>query len=308
MSRIYAGVLMGFAMSAFAMTSTAATWRQEVVSQTSLSIPTDGRVRIDVNDANVTVLGGASSNVEVEVRLSSDNIEAAKAAFEKTKFSAESRGNDVVIRSRRKSSSWRSGHFEMFVVVKTPTAVRLDVSTKDGDISAEKVTGDIELRTADGDVRARDISGRRVVISTKDGDVTAERVAGDVRVATSDGDMRLTNISGTKLEARTSDGDISARDITPERIDLKTGDGDAAMLKIAAVPTRARTSDGDISIVVDSAIAARVKLRGDNVRISGKAVFQGDLERRRVEGTLNQGGPLIEMSTGDGSIKLAIQD
>ena len=95
--------------------------------------------------------------------------------------------------------------------VKVPRSVRFNfekISTASGNLSAENVTGRIELNTASGDVTVSGVSGEvrassasgTVKVKEAAGNVSASSASGDVEVELTrvegDGDMRFSSASG----------------------------------------------------------------------------------------------------------------
>jgi DUF4097 and DUF4098 domain-containing protein YvlB len=95
--------------------------------------------------------------------------------------------------------------------VKVPRSVRFDfekISTASGNLSAENVTGRVEMNTASGDVTVSGVSGEirassasgTVKVKDSAGNVNASSASGDVEVELTrvegDGDMRFSSASG----------------------------------------------------------------------------------------------------------------
>ena len=53
--------------------------------------------------------------------------------------------------------------------------------TDDGDLAADGIEGDIELKTSDGDVDVGVLRGPTISLKTSDGDVTVDEIEGGVR-------------------------------------------------------------------------------------------------------------------------------
>jgi hypothetical protein len=145
-----------------------------------------------------------------------------------------------------------------------------------GDILVERVTGDAELTTATGEVRAGEIDGA-AVIKNSNGDVHIGEIGGELRVKSANGDIEIER-SHDSVTATTANGDIRVGAVERGsvsassgngRIEVGIADGTAAWLDLHTgfghvhsdldasdgpepgeerVEVRARTGFGDITI------------------------------------------------------------
>jgi DUF4097 and DUF4098 domain-containing protein YvlB len=163
----------------------------------------------------------------------------------------------------------RGGHTVVFssgasveLDVYVPRNSTLYVSSGDGRVRVEGVSGEIELRTGDGPVEVADARGR-------------------LRAVTGDGPVRVTNFEGD-AETRTGDGRI-------------TLDGRFNSLS-------ARTGDGSISLSIPEDLSVNIETDAGNVTSDGVAVEEsagdGRMRRWRVGG----GGTTLRLHTGDGQV------
>jgi hypothetical protein len=180
-----------------------------------------------------------------------------RAEFDKTHAQevVERRGQVVMF------SSGASVDLDVYV----PRQAALLLSSGDGRLSVEGVTGELELRTGDGAV---DVLGG----------------GGKVRVNTGDGGIRIENFEG-EADARTGDGRITL---------------DGRFRQLAA-----HTGDGTISLALPEGASADIEthattVSNDGVATAADAAEEGRVRRWRV-GT---GGQLYTLRTGDGLVIL----
>ena len=157
-------------------------------------------------------------------------------------------------------SSSASAEFDVYV----PRNATLFVSTGDGRLRVEGVSGELELRTGDGPI---DVTGAR----------------GRLRAETGDGRIRVEDFEGD-AEARTGDGRI-------------TLDGNFRSLA-------ARTGDGAISLSLPEGVNATVETNARSVYSDGVAVAETDAESRVRRWRVGSGGQVFTLRTGDGQIVL----
>jgi DUF4097 and DUF4098 domain-containing protein YvlB len=145
------------------------------------------------------------------------------------------------------------------------------------------------VETVNGGV---DVSGRfeRGDVGTTNGNVRVEGGTGELEVSTTNGDIRVRRFEG-RVEAGTTNGSIRLEDLT-----FKGG-------------LSAGTTNGSITLSITNAEGLNADLRAHTTNGSVSVDFPVTLKnlsqsRRRVEAKIGQGGPLIELETTNGSIKL----
>jgi hypothetical protein len=102
---------------------------------------------------------------------------------------------------------------------------KLSITTKSGDFSGLKVSGDLHLRTESGDIFLAQAAGA-FTIHTGSGDITGEEVRGSIDAETSSGDIELLDFLGD-LRVRTGSGDVEVEgEIHGETWEIHTDSGD----------------------------------------------------------------------------------
>lgn len=133
------------------------------------------------------------------------------AALASIQLTAEQRGDEVYLAARRPpTANFQHGdhasvQFEVFV----PRRANLRISSGDGRLSIDGVSGDIELKTGDGAIAVRN-SGGRLRAETGDGRLQVAGFDGAAEVRTGDGRVLLEG-RFTQLDAQTGDGPVSLK-------------------------------------------------------------------------------------------------
>jgi hypothetical protein len=67
-----------------------------------------------------------------------------------------------------------------------------------------------------------------------------------------------------------------------------------------------QTSDGSVEVALPTELRANLdaSTRDGHISIGLPLTVQGDLSKTHVQGTLNGGGPVLLIHTGDGSIRV----
>jgi DUF4097 and DUF4098 domain-containing protein YvlB len=155
-----------------------------------------------------------------------------------------------------------------------------------GDLDIEGVKGRTYTETGSGNIRAMGISGG-FEARAGSGDITFEQTAaGSVRVETGSGTIHLRNVAGS-LEAGAGSGDVDVQGAMAGDWRIHTGSGEVEVKlpSDAKFNVNARSSSGEVSV-------------------NHPVTMQGTLKRNHIEGTVNGGGTMLDVSTGSGSIRV----
>lgn len=297
---------------------------KEVAYDETFAVEPGGKLDLEVDDMDVEIAPGTSNEAHVIVTLSGD-LDDARERFEDSHFTAKVRGNTLVIETDRPrhgwSWSWSSSRVDIHVAVTVPKKFDVRAQSSDGDLTANGIEGEIDLKTSDGDVELDGLKGAVTYVKTSDGDITARELdVEDIDLRTSDGDIKAVSIKSQVVSFSTSDGNVDADELEAESISARTSDGDLD-LNVSGRELKARTSDGDIDVRVADKMAldltasdgditirapsgygADVDLKGEYVSLGGKVTIEGEVTKRRVSGILGDGGPKVRARTSDGSV------
>lgn len=166
---------------------------------------------------------------------------------------------------------------------------------------------DLNVRTGDGNVDLKPVSGH-IKIDTGDGNVTADGAHGDMHLHSGDGHVVGTNLDGS-LDVNTGDGRINIRGRF-DVLNLKTGDGsieaEAASGSKVGSSWTLHTGDGHINLRVPADFSADLDAHtGDgHITLDFPVAVSGSLSRSSIHGKLNNGGGTLNISSGDGSIRI----
>lgn len=146
-------------------------------------------------------------------------------------------------------------------------------------------------------------------VTTSNGAIRVLDAAGPARLHTSNGGIRVTGLNGG-IEAQTSNGGITAeldRVDGPIRLDTSNGSIEVRLPQRIREGIRAHTSNGGITVRLPEGLDARVSAHTSNAHVTSDfdVRMQGEIERNRLDGVIGNGGPLLDLSTSNGSIHLA---
>ncbi len=225
-------------------------------------------LRVDTSDANIHVDTWDQNTIEATVTTSHYKIGDGGIRVD------EHQNGDMVeidVRYPHHGIGFEFGNHRVDVTVHMPREGKVDLHTGDGKIELSNFKGDMELKSGDGS-------------ETLDG------VEGMLRANTGDGHIQV-NGKFQGLDLKTGDG----------RIEVQAASGSAV-----SQGWRLETGDGSVRLQIPSDLAANVDLHTSDghIDLDLPVTTQGKLNVNEVRGTINGGGNLITIRTGDGSIHL----
>jgi len=146
-------------------------------------------------------------------------------------------------------------------------------------------------------------------VMTSNGSIQVNEIDANTRVTTSNGSVKAARIRGT-LEATTSNGAIRAEVLerTAAPIRATTSNGSIELILSGGVGegVRAATSNGGITVRLPAAASARLDASTSNASVETEFGIRmsGTISSRRVAGDIGSGGPLLELRTSNGGIRV----
>ncbi|HEU5134849.1 MAG TPA: DUF4097 family beta strand repeat-containing protein [Steroidobacteraceae bacterium] len=257
---------------------------EEKTVERTFTVSPGGALVVDADSASVRVSGGNANQVTVRMRARGSKEDLAAAQFDA--FQKDG-GVTITMRQRGKDGwfnrgSWNSeGHIEVTV----PQRYAINVKTGGGSVELTDTIGSATLRTSGGDIEVKGVSGD-IKAHTSGGGIFADTIRGDVDAATSGGDIRLLQVDG-KIRGQTSGGSVHCSLTGLNR-------GISAM-----------TSGGSIELTLPRATTANLKATTSGGEFTSEVpVAIAEQQDGRVRGSINGGGPPIDVSTSGGGISL----
>ncbi len=166
-----------------------------------------------------------------------------------------------------------------------------------------EVSASSHVRTVDLDIQVpRNTS--LSVSTVNNGDITIEKVSGEIEANNVNGEIKIVNVSGTVL-ANTTNGDVtvSLNKVTsdkPMSFASFNGDVDVTLPANVKADVKLKTEHGDIYSDFDIKLEERAKtIKKDNRAEGGKFRLQVE---SALYGSINGGGPEFHFSTYNGRI------
>jgi hypothetical protein len=191
-------------------------------------------------------------------------------------------GNDITI-GERHNDLYKNINIDYEITL--PKTSGINASTGSGDVEIQDVGNTIKAQSGSGSVRVHGVQGA-VTLSTGSGDIELQQTGpGDVKAETGSGSIRLQGLAGA-LKASTGSGDIEAQGQPTEDWKLTTGSGSVRLVV------------GNAHFNLDAETGS------GGINVSQPITMQGSLNRHRVSGAVNGGGPTIRIGTGSGDVQI----
>lgn len=259
--------------------------------------------RVSVENSNGSIeVSGWDKN---EVDISGERYAPTEDYLRQLKVDVQASSTAVRIRTLKPTPmNWRGSNGGVKYLIRVPKQTLLDrIESTNGSLRVDDVQGNALLRSTNGSVRLYRAQGSYDVLTTN-GSIEMSAHSGDVKARTTNGGIRVAGLEGS-LTAESSNGAIHAR-ITgvaaqPLRLETTNGGIEVTVEKQPA-GMQASTTNGGITVRLPAELKASIRASGSSV--TSDFDINGDVEKKRVRGTINGGGPLFDMSTSNGRIRL----
>jgi hypothetical protein len=199
-------------------------------------------------------------------------------------------GDSIRIRTVRPSG--HTGNMGAKYVIKVPRGAQLErIQSSNGSVRVRDIDSPARLETSNGAIEVTSVSGP-ITMHTSNGAIRADGVQRGIEGTTSNGSIRV--VLGKVEERR------------PVRLTTSNGSVELAVDDLGGSEVVVNTSNASITARLPQSVTADVKARTSNASVTNEfeSSFQGRSEKHRLDGTIGGGGPLLSLSTSNGSIRL----
>lgn len=212
--------------------------------------------------------------------------------------------DELVIDVDREDFGWRAGRLRLSISVDrqedvdlritAPHGTSLVMCTARGDVRADGRFGEVEAKTAAGDIFLGEV-GQNATAKTASGDVRIERVEGSLKGQTAAGDVFVGPVGGD-AEVKTAAGDVRLDEVGG-RVAVQSVSGDVRVGSIAEGTAELKSVSGDLLVGIR---------RGSRVWMDVKTVTGDARSELDVGDADDDEGPLVELraTAMSGDIKI----
>jgi Putative adhesin len=268
----------------------------------SFPLNAGGSVRLDNFNGSVEISGWDKNTVDI------DGTKYANTEYRLKEMKIEFVPSVNSINIRTVPPLDRHGNAGARYTIHVPRHTELaGIVTSNGPIRVDTIEGSTHLRTSNGAVHATRLLGP-LEVQTSNGSIEVSEVTGDTTLRSSNGTIRA-DIRKGGFGARTSNGSITVRLMEPDSspVRLESSNGHIELTMNAAREVHASTSNSSITVRMPASAGATVNAHTSNSSITCDfdVTLHGELRpKHHLEGTIGNGGPLLDLGTSNGSIKL----
>jgi DUF4097 and DUF4098 domain-containing protein YvlB len=176
-------------------------WKAKSQESKVFTVSGSPRVNITTFDGQVTVRGWDKAEVSYNATKHAEDDESLR----QISIRGEQQGQTISVNATNPNQFNGSVNLEVFV----PRQSTVHVSSGDGAVNLDGVSGDITLRSGDGAIAVANSTGQ-LAVNTGDGTIQISKFDGQVDARTGDGAIVLDG-NFNALSARTGDGEISLK-------------------------------------------------------------------------------------------------
>lgn len=242
-----------------------------------------------------------------KVDISGVKSASSQDALDEIKIDISNAPDAVRVRSVRPQGRW--SNMGVSFVVTLPRKVVIDrVVSSNGGIRVEDVEGSTKLKTSNGSMKLRNVKGD-LDAKTSNGSIELTAFSGGAVLQTSNGSIRASGVRGF-FEATTSNGGIDASideaGSRPVRANTSNGKIELAIARLKDTDIIASSSNSPVVVRLPQDVGARLKATTSNGSISNafEMKVQGEISKKRIEGTIGSGGPTIDLHTSNAPIRI----
>ncbi len=267
----------------------------------SYPLSAGGTVTLSNSNGSVEIVGWDKNTIDIE----GTKYAGTEDRMRELKIEVTPSPNSVSIRTVTGTQRW--GNYGARYVIHVPRRAELqNIATSNGAIKIETIEGRAVLKTSNGTIKAYGLQGS-LDARTSNGSVDLSDVVGDTSVHTSNGSIKA-DVKKGNFDASTSNGSITAHlvdsDSRPVRLESTNGHIDVTMDKPREL--HADTSNSSITVRMPANIGATVRAHTSNSSITTDFDISahGFLNKHRLEGNIGSGGPLLDLGTSNGAIRI----
>lgn len=268
----------------------------------SFKVDSSARLSLDNENGGVEI----SSWERDEVEVNAIKFANSEAQLHDVKIEASATPSLVSIRTIRQRTL--HGNSGARYTIRVPKHLTLDrIHSTNGSITVEGVAAPVTLESTNGALRFTRVEGK-MEGRTTNGSIEMTSCRGEARLNSTNG--RIEGEMEGSADAKTSNGDILLRFSKMDGkgpLRASTSNGQIDLTLDSGHELRASTTNSSITLHLPANANAEVRARTSHSKVSSEfeVVHAGqDDDRKSLDGRIGSGGPLIDLTTSNGSIHL----
>lgn len=282
----------------------------------SFDVDFGGQLIVETDKGSIMIETHKSAKIDVELIITAktNDEDLAEKLFKNFIVSYNHNGSDLKIVGEYKGGKgWlknlfggsNSNKLNAKYIITVPENYNVDLNTSGGGIAVGDLIGLVEAKTSGGGLTFGNIQGD-IKGKTSGGGITIGECAGNIKISTSGGGIKIKKCEGS-VDAHTSGGGITVNEVYGA-IDASTSGGSvyASITEQPEENCSLTTSGGGITVKLAKNINIDLdaKTSGGNVQTDFPISIKGKVDRSKLNGKINDGGPMLYLRSSGGSIHI----
>ncbi len=289
-----------------AFASVAPAWAQRVPFTRTFDVGASPVLEVTTGSGKIAVMPGQPGRIVVRgmvtVRVGVNVPADAMAIAERVAANPPVRQNADLVALSTPTDSRERRAVTVSYEVEVPPAARVQTISESGETSVTGVDGPVSVRTQSGSIVVGRLGGKADVV-TGSGAVRVDGTADDLTVRTSSSGITARDVGGG-LRVQTQSGAVDVSLLGRGPVHLRTGSSGVRVQSLGGAAD-IETGSGriEIGLVTGAALRLDASTGSGSIEVTGVQVA-GEVEKRRVIGTIGAGGPEVRLVSRSGSIKV----
>ena len=261
---------------------------------------------LTTGSGDITIKAGSSNEVVVHGTISSNNwFSGSDSAVHQVESNPPIQQNGNGIRIGYNLPEDVKRHVSISYEVTVPADAAVQAHSGSGNVNVEGVRGEVQAQTGSGDIRLRDL-GSRGHAQTGSGNIRAQDAAAPLYAHTGSGDIDAVLTGSGDVDVQSGSGNVQVRGIKGG-LHARSGSGNIGADGSVTGPWQLHTGSGNIRMAIGSGgggFNLDVHTSSGSIHSDLPITVQGSLGKHELKGTVRDGGPEVEVSTGSGDVEI----
>ncbi|ACB84305.1 DUF4097 family beta strand repeat-containing protein [Natranaerobius thermophilus] len=206
----------------------------------------DMKLDIETTNGDIVIDNWNEDHIKFEFKkvMYTTSQERAEEIAEETEIKFNRDGNDLIA-DVQKADMGSTESISINYHVKIPEEFNGKFNSTNGDITIEKMSGELDIDSTNGEISLTDISGKYIDITTTNGDIENQDINSDLTIDTTNGKIYISNLQGNS-DITSTNGDVILTDITGDA-NIETVNGDITVSTLTG-DLEYHTTNGDVQI------------------------------------------------------------
>jgi len=288
----------------------------EQVIQREYSVAGGATLKLDAYGGTIAVRQSDDARIHLRISEQVSNAEPAEAEaiFKRVEIGEKADPGAVMIAIRNPAETralfvWKEKErVALNYSILVPKTCSVVLSTNDGGITVNDITGSVDAKAAKGTLFLRRIDGD-IRAEADDGDLIVSRCLGSVSLRVRSGNIRVGTI-GRHADLWALSGDINVQHAHGGLVaSAEAGNVSIGVEKEFPEDVRIKTNGGAIDVKLDPGARCRIQAKSVWGKVNAALpilVKSGGDGERSLDALFNGGGPLLDLHADGGQIHIGL--